>query len=324
MVVRSNAAGPGRTRRARALRSAGAGRTHGRTEGDPDRRMTVSVRPFPPPHAPLPWRADRVRGLPVEHNVGRCDAVLGLPLPTLVAWNRAPQVAPLRGPPGQAVVSTHITRLDARCPRRHRPRGEGVLPGGQHGNSRGGRRGGQHLGQERRRLVITGGGDMHRVPRPGRLARVAVARRWGIGGAEQPRRWRQVVGRAPAPRLLRGAGVERWEPDLAPGLQGRYRPQPRRAWPARRGPTAVGGRPYQAAGPGCRGLASPAARERPPPAAGRAQTTPLAPRTGARLAPPWPAPCAHGAACRRCPPADGASGWPPAPAWSRGVAGLWP
>ena len=88
MVMLSNAECPGRTRRACALRSAGAGRTHGFTEGYADRGMTMAIRPFCPYHALLPLRADRVFGLPVDHKVGRRKAVPGLPLPTLVGRHR--------------------------------------------------------------------------------------------------------------------------------------------------------------------------------------------------------------------------------------------
>src|SRR4029453_12779492 len=76
------------------------------------------------------------------------------------------------------------------------------------------------------RLVITGCGAMHLCTLPFRLALCAVAGLRVIGGTEQPRRWRQVVGMAPAPRLGSGARVALLEPDLTQGLQGWDFPPP--------------------------------------------------------------------------------------------------
>src|SRR5262245_30234380 len=118
----------------RAVCSTGAGRTHGLTEGDPDRGMAVAIRSFRPHYAPLPLRADRVSAVPVDHKLGCRKAVRCLPLPTLVAWNRAQQVDPVLGPTRQEVVGTHIPRIDELFPRRHLPSGEVVLDSGQHSN----------------------------------------------------------------------------------------------------------------------------------------------------------------------------------------------
>jgi hypothetical protein len=96
--------------------------------------MAVALRSFRPHDAPLPVRAERVSAVPGEHQWGCREAVRGLPWPTLVAWHRAQQVDPVRGPTRQEVVGTPIARLDALCSRRHLPSGEGGLERGQPSN----------------------------------------------------------------------------------------------------------------------------------------------------------------------------------------------
>jgi hypothetical protein len=123
--------------------------------------------------------------------------------------------------------------------------------------------------------------------------------------------------------LVSGTGVARLPPDLTQGLPGQYLPQPGGHGRLVEGPQPWAAIPTPLQGQGVAGgLRRRHALVRPP--LPGALTPPRGhPRPGARLAPPWPAPGAPGAACRRGPPAACASGGPPAQAWRRCVAGLW-
>lgn len=226
MVARSETSGSWGGRGVRAVCSTGAGRTHGLPEGDPDRGRAVAIRSCRPHDAPLPWRADRVSAVPVEHPLGCRTAGRGRPWPTLIAWPRAQPVEPVLAPPRQEGVGTYRPRLAARFPRCHLPRGEGGLERGQPSNICGGSWCGQDSGEARGRLVITGCGARHRVPRPRRRALLAGAGLRGIGGTAQQRRWRQVVGMAPAPRLVIGARGALLEPARTQRLHGWDVPPP--------------------------------------------------------------------------------------------------
>jgi hypothetical protein len=67
---------------------------------------------------------------------------------------------------------------------------------------------------------------MYRVARPCRLALLALAGCWGIGGAAQPRRWWQVSRAAPAHGLALGGGIALLEPPPPSGLESGDLPQP--------------------------------------------------------------------------------------------------
>src|SRR5262245_5483752 len=191
MGARSDTSGSWCGRGVRAVCAPGAGRPHGLTEGATDRGLAVALRSWRPHDAPLPWRADRGSAVPGDPPGGCRNAVRSLPLPTLVAWHRAPQVDPGRAPTRPEVGGPRLPRLDALGPRCPLPRGEVVLERGPPSHFGGGRWGGQDSGEAMGRLVIPGGGAMPRGPWPLRLAPCAGAGRRGLGGPEQQRRGRQ-------------------------------------------------------------------------------------------------------------------------------------
>ena len=63
-----------------------------------------------------PLRADRVFGVPVDHEWGCREAVRCLLLPTLVGHHRAYQVYSVLGLTRQEVVGGHITSIDQLFP----------------------------------------------------------------------------------------------------------------------------------------------------------------------------------------------------------------
>lgn len=202
------------------LLSTRAGPPHRRTEGDTDRGMAVSIGSLPPHDAPLPLRAERVVGVPVDHEWGGSEAVPCLPLPTLVVRHRANQGDPVLAPPGQERVGGDIARIDQLFPRRQLTGVQMRLNGGQHRNIGGRGRGGRHSGDQVGCLVVTGCGDMHLVARPRRLARFAITGFWVRGGAAQQRRWWQISRAAPAHWLALGGRLELLQPYLPQGLDG--------------------------------------------------------------------------------------------------------
>jgi hypothetical protein len=117
MISLTEAQCPWRACSARAGCSTGAGCTHGLTEGDTDRGMAMSVGSLHPHDAPLPLRADRACGVPVDHALGRCEAVRCLLWPTLVGHHRPAQVYAGLGPTRQEVVGGHIPHIDSLFPR---------------------------------------------------------------------------------------------------------------------------------------------------------------------------------------------------------------
>ena len=176
--------------------------------------------------APLPLRADRVFGFPVDHESGRCEAVPRLALPNLVGRHRANQVDPVLGPTRQEVVGGHIARINQLFPRGHLAGGQMSLNGGQHGKIGGRGRCGRHIGDQVWCRVVTGFGDMHFVARPFRLALFAIAGLRVIREADQQQCWGQIVRAAPAHRLVMWSRVELLQPHLPQSLDGGEIPQP--------------------------------------------------------------------------------------------------
>jgi hypothetical protein len=188
--------------------------------------MAVSIRPFHPHHAPLPLRADRVFGVPVDHKLSCREAVRCLPLPTLVVRHGANQGHPVLGTTRQEMVGGDIARSHQLFPWRQLAGGQASLHNGPHGKIGGRGRCGRDIGDAVGRLVVTGFGDMHLVACLFRLALFAITGFRVIGGADQQRRWWQIISAAPAHGLALGGGVALLEPHLPQGLDGRHLPQP--------------------------------------------------------------------------------------------------
>lgn len=181
---------------------------------------------LPPHHAPLPLRAGRVFGGPVDHAAGCCKAVRCLLLPTLVGPPRPQQVSAMLGPTRQAGVGGHITRIDQVFPRGQLAGRQVRLHGRQDRTIRGRGRGGRHLGEEVGCLLGTGFGDLYFVARPVCLALCALPGFWVIGRAEQPWRRGQFLRAAPASWVARRGRIALLPPPLPPELDGGHLPSP--------------------------------------------------------------------------------------------------
>jgi hypothetical protein len=186
----------------------------------------MAVGALQPHDALLPWRAERVCGVPVDDALGRREAVGGRLLPTLVGPHRPQQVSTMRGPPRQAVGGGDRAHIDALVPRGELAGSQRRLHRGQPGKIGGCGRGGRHSGAQGGRLVVTGVGDGHLVARPFRCALFARAGFRGRGGADQQRRRGQSLRAAPAHRLALGGRRALLQPHRPQGLEGGPLPQP--------------------------------------------------------------------------------------------------
>ena len=126
---------PGARSRRVSVRSTGAGRTHGLTEGNTDGGMAMSVGSLPPHDAPLPLRADRVVWRPRRSQIG-------LPRsrsrPALAHAGRS-QSGPIRSMPVLGTTRQEVgggprARIDQLFPRRQLAGRQGRLNGRQHRN----------------------------------------------------------------------------------------------------------------------------------------------------------------------------------------------
>lgn len=137
MIALPDAPGLWGRRGARTVRAPGAHPTDRLTAGNPDRGMAVSVRSLHPDDAPLPLRADRVCGVPVDHALGSREAVPSLPLPASIVHCRANKVSGVLRTTCPEVAGGHRAHIDDLCPRGELARGQVRLHGGQHGAIRG-------------------------------------------------------------------------------------------------------------------------------------------------------------------------------------------
>src|SRR5262245_25717325 len=96
MLARTDAQCPWCSRGARTVRAPGARPTDRLTAGNTDGGMAVAIGALHPDDTPLPLRAARVLGVPVNHELGSCEAVPGLPLPALIVHCRTNKVYAMR------------------------------------------------------------------------------------------------------------------------------------------------------------------------------------------------------------------------------------
>src|SRR5262249_45106768 len=117
LIALTDAQGPWGSRGARTVRTPGARPTDRLTEGNTDGGMAVAIGALRPDDAPLPLRADRVFGVPIDHELGGRKAVPGLPLPALITHCRANKVYPVIRTTRPEVVGGDIAHIDDLFPR---------------------------------------------------------------------------------------------------------------------------------------------------------------------------------------------------------------
>jgi hypothetical protein len=157
------------------IRAPSTGPTDRRTEGHTDRGLAMSSRAFHPDDAPLPWGADGVFGVPIDHALGGREAVPGLPWPAAIGHWGTTKVYPVIHTTRPEMVGGDRAHLDELFPWGELAGGLLGLHGGQHGQIGGRGQGGRHLGDQVRRLVVTGCGDRSLVAGPCRLTLCARA-----------------------------------------------------------------------------------------------------------------------------------------------------
>jgi hypothetical protein len=174
MIALTDAQCPWGSRGARTVRALGASPTYRLTGGNTDRGMAVSIGSLHPDDAPLPLRADRVFGVPIDHTLGGSEAVPSLPWPASIVHYRTHKVYTVISTTRPEVVGGDLASIDNLFPRCALAGGQRRLNGGQPGKIGGRGRCGRHIGAQVGGIVVTGFGDMHLVARPFRLALFAI------------------------------------------------------------------------------------------------------------------------------------------------------
>lgn len=215
---------PGGSRGARTVRSTGAYPTDRLPEGKTDGGRTMSIWSLQPDDTPLPLRAERVCGVPIDPALGGSEAVSCLPWPASIVHRRTNQVYVVVRTTRPEVVGGDIAYSDDLFPRCELAGGPLCLNRRPHDKIGGRGRCGRHSGEQGGRLIVTGFSDMHLVARPFRLALFAIAGCRVLGRADAHWCWGQILSATPAPWLVMGPRVALLQPHLPQRLDGRERP----------------------------------------------------------------------------------------------------